>query len=138
MGLLDFFRKPKPAPAATPPAAAVVVHLDDEAVTCTRAGGLTERVRWSDLRAVLIQTTADGPFVDDLFWVLVGDGARSGCVVPSEAQGCAQLVDRLQQLPGFDNKAVILACQCCAERSFLCWEHAAGGPAGATAEASPK
>jgi hypothetical protein len=120
MGWFDFFRKPKPAL----PAERAVVQFDAEAVTCTRTGGLTERVRWSDLRAVLIKTTSDGPGVDDFFWVLLGEGAKSGCVVPSEAAGCDLLLARLQELPGFDNEAVIQAAQCVEDRDFLCWQHA--------------
>jgi hypothetical protein len=118
MGFLDFFRRQRLAPSAP----GAVVEFDEEKVTCTRQGGLTESVRWADLRAVLIQTTPNGPAVDDLFWVLAAEG--SGCVVPSEAQGCDRLLERLQQLPGFDNRAVILASQCTEEQTFLCWERA--------------
>jgi hypothetical protein len=120
MGLFDFFRKPKPAPLADP--AHAIVHFDEIAVTCTRPNGVTERVEWDDLRAVLIQTTDAGPALDDLFWVLVGRNAESGCVVPSEAVGCDRLLERLQRLPGFDNEAAILASQCVEQQSFLCWE----------------
>jgi hypothetical protein len=120
MGLFDFLRKPKTGHSPAP--ASAVVRFDEEAVTCTRRNGHTESVRWSELRAVLIQTTADGPAVDDLFWVLVG--REGGCVVPSEAQGCDRLLERLQRLPGFDNEAAIQASTCVEERSFLCWERA--------------
>jgi hypothetical protein len=116
MGWFDFFRRTR-APKAV--SASAVVQFDDEAVTCTRPNGNVERVQWSELRAVLIQTTADGPAVDDLFWILVG--REGGCVVPSEAQGCDRLLERLQKLPGFDNKAAILAAQCVERQSFLCW-----------------
>lgn len=119
MELFDFLRKPKPGPT---PAPSAVVRFDDEAVTCIRRNGHMGRVRWSDLRAVLVRTTADGPVADDLFWVLVG--REGGCVVPSEAQGCDRLLERLQSLPGFDNQAAIQASLCVEDRSFLCWERA--------------
>lgn len=77
-------------------------------------------MRWSELRAVLIKTTSDGPWVDDLFWVLVGE--RGGCVVPSEAHGCDQLMQRLQQLPGFDNDVIIEASAVTEDRTFVCWK----------------
>src|SRR5580698_7468349 len=107
MGLLDFFRKPKSVQKPASPA--VVVEFDEVGVTCTRPNGSTENVTWSELRAVIIKTTGNGPFVDDLYWMLVG--RKSGCLVPSEAQGCDRLLERLQRLPNFDNKAVILASQ---------------------------
>lgn len=120
MEVFDFFRKPEADQPVNPSSTAV--QFDEDAVTCTRPNGQTERVRWSELRAVLIQTTAVNPASDDLFWVLVGRETR--CIVPNEAQGSGHLLERLQKLPGFDNKAVILACQCTEEQSFLCWKRA--------------
>lgn len=102
------------------PEAAVVVTIDDEGVSCRRPGGLVESVEWSDLRAVLLMTNSLGPFVCDVFWVLVGDD--SGCVVPQGATGEQALLRRLQELPGFDNEAVIRAMSCTDDAKFLCWE----------------
>lgn len=118
MGWFDFLRKRTAAPGQT--SATAVVRFDEEGVTCVRQDGHAEGVLWPDLRAVLIRTTATGPIADDLFWVLIG--RQGGCVVPSEAQGCDRLLERLQQLPGFDNHAVIEASSCVEDRSFLCWE----------------
>jgi hypothetical protein len=98
-----------------------VVTFDDEGVRCARRNGLVESVRWDDLRIVFIETTNQGPFVDDMFWVLGGNSG--GCIVPSEAKGCNELLARLQQLPGFDNKAVILAAQSTENSRFVCWHH---------------
>lgn len=123
MGWLDFLRRRRPILSRP------VVLSDDEAVTCVRPGGHTESVAWADLAAVLIRTTSGGPFVDDLFWVLVAQGAASGCVVPSEAEGRDRLLNRLQLLPGFDSGAVILAAQCTDDRSFLCWQSQGTNPA---------
>lgn len=96
------------------------VSFDDDSVVCQRPNGLVERVRWSDLQVVFIQTTEAGPAVDDVFWVL--GGGDSGCVVPSESIGMSKLLERLQQLPGFDNNAVISAMTCAENREFICWK----------------
>lgn len=40
----------------------------------------------------------------------------------SETHGCDRLLERLRQLPSFDNRAVIEASSCVEERSFLYWE----------------
>jgi hypothetical protein len=121
MGWLDFLRKRAAAPGPAP--ASAVVRFDEEGVTCVRRDWHAEGVRWPDLRAVLIQTMAAGPVADDLIWVLVG--REGGCVVPGEAQGCDRLLERLQQLPGFDNRAVIEASSCVEDRTFVCWERPA-------------
>jgi hypothetical protein len=125
MGLFDFFRRravttPRITTTA-PPAHRSTVSFDDESVVCRRPGGLVERVRWSDLQIVFIETTDAGPFVDDVFWVLGGN--VSGCVVPSESDGMSTLLERLQRLPGFDNNAVIEAMSCAENRRFICWKH---------------
>lgn len=98
------------------------VDFDDTSVVRTLADGRQERVRWDELREVVILTTDEGPLVDDVFWVL--KGAAGGCVVPSESEGMELLLDRLQQLPGFDNTAVIAAMGCTENQAFPCWRRA--------------
>lgn len=95
------------------------VIFDDDRVTRKLANGHTETVRWEALREVAIVTTDLGPFVDDVFWLLSSDDG--GCAVPSETEGAAALLHRLQQLPGFDNIAVIEAMGSTNNASFLVW-----------------
>jgi len=116
MGFFDFLRRPK---KTSPPSNGFSVEFDEAEVICRRSDGHEESVRWADLRAVLIRTTSDGPFVDDVFWVLAGE--KGGCVVPSESAGVQELMERLQQLPGFDDQAVIAAMCCASDKEFLCW-----------------
>ena len=98
------------------------VTFDDERVVRTMRDGRTEQVRWDDLREVGIVTTDAGPFVDDVFWLLIGD--EGGCVVPSEAEGTGALLARLQELPGFDNGAVVRAMGCTDDERFVVWQRA--------------
>ena len=96
-----------------------VVTFDDRGVTCRRIGGVVESVAWDDLHSVEIRTTDEGPFVEDVFLVL--HAAGGGCVVPQEAEGFADLIGRLQRLPGFDNGALISAMTCAENATFPCW-----------------
>jgi hypothetical protein len=98
------------------------VVVDERGVTCRRPGGTVEAVAWADLRAVEILTTDEGPWSEDVFWVLHGRGG--GCVVPQEAEGSNALLERLQQLPGFDNAAVIRAMGSTENARFPCWKAA--------------
>ena len=118
MGWFAFFRK-----LAFASRQRATVSFDDESVTCSLRGGLVETVQWSDLQVVYIQTTGAGPALDDVFWVL--GGGKSGCVVPSEAEGVDLLLPRLQRLPNFDNQAVIEAMSCTENREFVCWRRPA-------------
>jgi hypothetical protein len=100
-----------------------MVRLSDSEVVCERSDGKIERVGWADLQKVEVVTTSDGPLSPDVFWVL--HGTHGGCAVPQGATGESQLLERLQALPGFDNRAVIEAMSCTSDRRFLCWQRAA-------------
>src|SRR6516164_7669830 len=91
-----------------------VVTFDQRGVKCLRPTGLTEEVSWDELTDVEIVTTDAGPFIEDVFWVL--HGADRGCSVPQKADGCKELLERLQKLLGFNNEAVINA-MCCTSNS---------------------
>lgn len=97
-----------------------VVTFDGERIVCTMRDGKQETVVWADLQNVTILTTDDGPFSEDVFWVL--SGSETGCLVPSEAKGIKELLPRLQQLPGFNHEAVIRAMGSTTNEKFLCWQ----------------
>jgi hypothetical protein len=109
-----FSRKTKPAVSVKD-----VVTFDELGVKRVMRDGRTESISWDELQEVVIVTTDEGPFVDDVFWVLTG--AEKGCAVPSEAEGAQALLSRLQTLPGFRNEAVILAMSSAVNARFPCW-----------------
>jgi len=95
------------------------VELSAEAITYHRPDGTTCAVRWETLRAVLIETSDEGPFAEDLWWILIDAGGH--CSIPQET-GTDALLARLQELPGFDNEAVIAAMGSVENQRFLCWQ----------------
>lgn len=97
-----------------------MLTISDKGVVFSRPSGPTERVDWADLRAVLLETTDQGPFLTDVFWILVGD--QGGCVIPQGIPGEDALLTRLQMLDGFDNDAVIQAMASTSNQRFLCWQ----------------
>jgi hypothetical protein len=118
--LLNGYRQPKPIPESF-----FVVEVSDAGVSCARPGQKVEKVAWDDLQRVEIVNTDEGPFLPDVFWVL--HGSESGCVIPQGAAGEEQLLERLQKLPGFDNKAVIEAMTVTTNKRSLCWQRPAAG-----------
>ncbi|UGT39457.1 hypothetical protein LTV02_25745 [Nocardia yamanashiensis] len=100
------------------------VEITDTFVRRTLADGRVEEVAWTELTEVRIITTADGPFAEDVFFVLIGATGK-GCVVPHSAADRAFLA-RLQALPGFDNEKVVEAMVSVADRQFLVWRRAQG------------
>lgn len=102
------------------PESRFIVRLTEEAVLCERPDGRIERVAWDDLQRVEILITPDGPFSPDSFWVL--HGSDCGCVIPWGAIGNQELLERLQQLPHFDNMAILNAAPKTEEFRTLCWQ----------------
>jgi hypothetical protein len=101
-----------------------VVRLDDQAVVCERPDRTTERIAWDRLNRIEIVSTGAGPSRPDTFWLLTGEAGA--CAVPWGASGESALLARLQQLPGFDNQAVILAASESRDARRTCWERGRG------------
>jgi len=98
------------------------VTFTDEAVTRVRPDGGGETIRWDDLHEVDILTTDEGPWREDVFFLLLASDGKSGCAVPQSSEGSKLLFERLQQLPNFDNEAVIRAMGSTANARFVCWK----------------
>lgn len=81
--------------------------------------GTQRTVYWETLRAVLIETGDQGPFSEDLWWILI-DG-EGHCTIP-QMVGSETLLTQLQALPGFDNEAVIEAMGSVENKLFVCWQ----------------
>lgn len=75
------------------------------------------------LVSVDIVTTSEGPFGEDLFWVLT-DETRQMAMIPSGAQDAEKLLDTLGQLPGFNHRAVVSAMGSTADNRFEVWRKA--------------
>ena len=96
------------------------IEFDDVGVrTVIKSNQVIEAITWDALIAVEIRTTAAGPASDDLFWLLHAEDG-SGVVVPSTLMPDG-LLARLQELPGFDNEAVITSVSSVSDASFPCW-----------------
>ncbi|MCM3870769.1 MAG: hypothetical protein ND895_08760 [Pyrinomonadaceae bacterium] len=79
------------------------VNVSPLEVTCVRSDGERELVLWDELQSV----SAEGAFVGG--YILLLNGARSGCVVPGSAEGIEILLKRQEELPGFDWDAITAA-----------------------------
>ena len=102
------------------PESLLVIQMNDLEVSCHRPDGSIESVQWDDLHKVSILTTSDGPWATYVFWLLHGE--QGGCAIPQGATGDTELLERLQQLPGFDNKVFMEAMGKHEEAIFTCWE----------------
>jgi hypothetical protein len=102
-----------------------VVSVSDSEITNTRPDGVIERLPVKDLREVAIETNNSGPWGADVWWLLVGTAPDARCAYPGGATGEQTVLEWLQKLPAFDDKAVINAMGCTSNARFLCWRAAA-------------
>lgn len=81
------------------------------------AGG--ERIEWSELIAVGVRTTSDGPFADDVFWQF---SCPSGLVeLPGPLVDGAALTAMQEALPGLDSGKLLAAMCSTSDRIFRLW-----------------
>lgn len=97
------------------------VSFDREKIVCIHPGGEEESIRWDDLGAVMIETNDSGPWGCDVCWHLIDRAGKRGCIIPQGATGEDGLLQRLQQLPEFDNEQVIEAMSSMKNCLFKCW-----------------
>lgn len=95
------------------------VAFDEVGIVFTTPSGAADRIEWAELQAVEIVTTDTGPFAEDVFWALYGSGQP--LILPQSVAGSDALLSRLQELPGFDNRAVIAAMSSVGSQRFPCW-----------------
>jgi hypothetical protein len=111
--LIDYFRRESQPER---------IIISDESVTRYRADGVQESVRWDELVEVGIVTTDEGPWFEDVFWILIGEEGKGGCAIGQGIPGADRLLDTLQKLPGFDDEAVIKAMSSTSNDRFVCWK----------------
>lgn len=99
------------------------VSFDEAMVQLTDPGGTVSRITWAQLAHVGIITTADGPILPDLFWLLQQRDRQISLVIPMGAEGEHELLLEMQsRLPGFDNMAVIEAMSSTDPAGFVVWQ----------------
>ncbi|MFO7565307.1 MAG: hypothetical protein R6X02_21875 [Enhygromyxa sp.] len=108
-------------------------EVDAEGVAELRAGQVFARVRWSELIAVSIVTTAEGSWSPDFYWVLHDVGGQQ-LVVPLDRAATTGLLTRLARLPGFDHQAVVRATSATSSVELSCWQGEPGDGAAAGGE----
>jgi len=97
------------------------VSVDDTGVRRQLADGTEEAVTWIELASVMVRVIPDGPWNEDVFFMLVGNDGK-GTAVPSGDPAADALIERLQALPGFDNEKFIEAMTTDADQAYVVWE----------------
>lgn len=98
----------------------VSIQIEPDGLVYKRAYREPKTLLWDDVTRIVIQTTDQGPFTDDVFFLL--EAPQDTLRIPQAVANSADLLGRLQDFPGFDNEAVLQAMGCVDNGDFLCWE----------------
>jgi len=101
------------------------VVFDEDEIVRYCGDEVIEKIDWESITEISVLTTDDGPWSEDAFIVLCNPETEQGCVVPNGADGTEDLVSRLCEIPGFDEKTFIKAMGCTSNNRFLCWSKSA-------------
>ena len=96
-----------------------VIEVNDTGVF-RNLGDTQESLTWTSLRSVTILTTDEGPFVEDVWWLL--EGESGGVAVPGGAPEVTAIMQHLEQMPGYNPDAVIAAMGSIENARFTVWE----------------
>jgi len=95
------------------------VQVTDDELVLEYKDGRKETYFFKDLKKVTIITTDQGPFEEDVFWLML---LEEMIIMIPQIAGTDKLLERLQKLPEFNNEQVIKAMTSTDNNSFLVWE----------------
>jgi hypothetical protein len=96
------------------------IEFDSEAVRFYLPQGEVQHIQWNGLDEVRIMTTDEGPFAEDVFFMLYCEDEKV-CKIPQSAEGTEELLARLQMLPNFNNENLIEALGSTSNQQFKLW-----------------
>jgi len=109
--------------------------LDESGLSEVSANGPGRKYLWSEVQHVGILTTADGPFSEDIFFIIKTD-SQDICITDEQATRI-NLFDGFHHLPGFDYEQAAAAMCSTSEASFPCWDRSWGAGTATTLD-SPR
>ncbi|MBU2876447.1 hypothetical protein [Aliiglaciecola lipolytica] len=103
------------------PYAAIKVCFDEKNVWVHWPEKEPQSIAWNELIGVAVETTDEGPFVEDVWWHLA---TKDGVITyPSEATGAGEFLRRLQDIPTFNNERLIKSMSSTENQTFILWDH---------------
>ncbi|MEX2682070.1 MAG: hypothetical protein Q6373_010750 [Candidatus Sigynarchaeota archaeon] len=97
---------------------------------CINDEGKEVEIKYADIVRVTIETTDQGPWFPDCFWVMKSGSGREVIVENDDPKAMILLGAMQKALAGFDNGAVIKAMSSTDNATFLAWEKESGSPVG--------
>lgn len=113
---------------ASPPPSPFALHVDGDGVALRRKREPVGAVAWDDILGVDLFTTDEGPWAEDVYWVIHRREGGEPLIIPGGAEGVDALLAAVEtRLPGFDMDAVIRAMGSTENARFALWQAPGAG-----------
>lgn len=94
--------------------------IDDSGIEVICEAQPSRKCPWSEVNEIAIITTDEGPYLDDVFYVIRTNHGEI-CLTNFQVEEM-NLLSRFAELPGFDFEAVIKAMGSTSNAVFMCWQ----------------
>jgi len=96
------------------------VEITDIYIKVTHPRRPDEMINWSEIEEIKIANTDEGPFLPDVWMILMGNG--KGCSIPHGSKGWEDVYDIVSKYPGFNFENVIKSASCTDNELFDVWK----------------
>lgn len=96
------------------------VEITDNLVRVIHPSRPVEQIEWAEIEEIKIVNTDEGPFLPDVWLVLIGNG--KGCSIPQNSEGWNKVYDVVSNYDGFNFENVMASAFCTENKTFDLWK----------------
>lgn len=95
-------------------------ELTEEYIKVTHPKRKDEQINWDEIEEIKLANTDDGPFLPDVWLILIGNGR--GCSIPHGSEGWDKVYDIVSKYDGFNFENVVKSMGCTDNEIFELWK----------------
>ena len=95
-------------------------EITDSYVKVTHPKRDEEKIKWNEIEEIKMINTDEGPFLPDVWLVLIGKD--KGCSIPQGSEGWDKVYDIVSKYDGFNFEKVIESASCTDNATFDLWK----------------
>ena len=96
------------------------VEITEKSIIVTHTSRPLEQIDWNDIDEIKLVNTDEGPFLPDVWLILMGNG--NGCSIPQGSRGWDQVYEIVSKYKGFNFENVIKSAGCTDNQIFELWK----------------
>jgi hypothetical protein len=95
-------------------------EITDVYIKVTHPRRADEIINWDEIEAIKIANTDEGPFLPDVWLLLIGK--EKGCSIPHGSKGWEEVYNIVSKYPGFNFENAIKSACCADNEIFDLWK----------------